>query len=180
MMRIVGRPRSPGRQASHERHHQVAAGNERFLVRRGHDLARLECRENRAQGNEPTRCHHHEVNVGARGQRLESVRAADELSSSWEIQPRTRPIVRQGDRRRFQQPGLVLEYLALRSRCQGDHSKPTRVPDEHVDGLAPNRPGRAEQGYAGRSLASTPLPRSNCHFTEPGRSRRTRQRAPRR
>ena len=63
-MRVAGGACGPGREAADERHHEMPASHERFLVCRGDDLARLERGEDGPQGYETAGRNHDEVHVG--------------------------------------------------------------------------------------------------------------------
>ena len=87
MMSVAGSAGRSRRQPAGEWHDQVAARHQRLLVGRGHDLARLQRREDGPQGDQPARGNDHKINVRTRGNRLERVWAADEVRSGGEFQP---------------------------------------------------------------------------------------------
>ena len=74
------RGRSPRRVAASvagQRHHEVAARDERLLVGRGHDLPGAQGGQDRPKADDAAGRDDDEVDVVARGERLEGVRAAD-------------------------------------------------------------------------------------------------------
>ncbi len=70
--------RHPGCQVASQRHHEVAAGDERLLVGRSDDLARCERRDDRSEADDAARSDDDEVDVIAGRQRRQGVVAVVE------------------------------------------------------------------------------------------------------
>ena len=164
----------------------MAARDERLLVGRGHNLARLQGGENRAQGDHAAGGNHNEIHVGPRREGLQSLGAADKLRAGREFQPRGCVRVGQGDRGGPEQPSLFLEDAGLRGGGEGHNPEVGRIPGENVDGLPADRPAGPEQCHSDRraatlaaASAATPLPSRKPHVSEPGRSRRSPRWVPR-
>ena len=65
------------RQVARQRHHEVAARDQRLLVGRGHDLAGAQRGEHRAEADDTAGGDDHDVDVVAGGECLERIRSAD-------------------------------------------------------------------------------------------------------
>ena len=139
-----------GGQRARQRHHEVAAGDERLLVGRGHDLPCAQCREHRAQADDPARADDDEVDVVACRERLEGVRATDALRAGRQVQAGYRRPVSERDGRRTQPGGLLGEERAIRTGRERDDPERLRVAREDIHSLAADRTGGADQGDAAR------------------------------
>ena len=167
--------RAFGRPCASERHDEVAAGDEWLLVGRGDDFARGERGEHRAEADDAACTDDDEVHVVARGQLLERVRPADPFRARGQLQGGGRPLVGDADRGRMQERHLFREDVGGPPGRQRDDSECLGMAGEHLDRLAADGPGTAEERDPDRSLGrpATPLraaPRPGVGAT--GRSRR--------
>ena len=145
--RSAGRPHG---QAASQRHHQVAARDQRLFVRRGDDLACGQRSQNRPEGDHATGRHQHEIHVRAGGECLQGIGAGLDPRTRRQIQARGLPAV--GDRhdRRAEEARLLLEKPCLRAGCQRDHPEGIGPASDDVDRLAADRSAGAEQRYPER------------------------------
>src|ERR1035437_4977278 len=112
MIGVAGSAGRSRRQSAGEWHDQVAARDQRLLVGRGNDLARLERGEDGPQRDQPARGNDHKINVRTRGNRPERTWAAYELGTGGEFQPGGGSLVGEGDHRRPKLSRLLLEDLS--------------------------------------------------------------------
>ena len=128
-----------------QRHHEVAARDERLLVGGGDDLAGSQGREDRPEADDAAGPDDDEVDVVADRQRLEGVGAADALGAGGRsIAARPAGSAR-ATARRTQAGRLLGERRGIGPGGQRDDLEGGGVRGEDVDRLAPDRAGRAEQ-----------------------------------
>ena len=145
-----------------ERHHEMAGGDQRLLVRRRDDLALGKRSEDRPQAHDATGRDHDEVDVGPRRDRFEDlVAAADAVGSRRQVGRGTRSEHRRpaGDLR-AQPIRLVRQRLEIPPGGDGDDAELVRKRGQDVDRLAADGSRRAEDrdadGIAGLSTARAP------------------------
>ena len=98
-----------------------------------------------------------EVDVVARRQRLERVGAADEPRAARQVQAGRGGLVAQRHDGGSESRGLLGEQRGVGARRQGDDPERVRLGRQHVDRLAPDRAGRAEQRDPARRSLACPL-----------------------
>ena len=140
------RGRSPRRERARQRHHEVAAGDQRLLVGRGHDLAGPQRREHRPEADDTARPDHDQVDVVAGREGLERVGPAHAVRAGRQVQAGQRGLVTERDGGRPEPGGLFGQERPVRPGRQRDDPERVGVPGQHVDGLSADRPGRADQG----------------------------------
>ena len=138
------------REATRNRHDEMAAGDEGFLVRGRDGLARLERREHRAQADHAAGGHDDQVDVVARGQPDERVGSALASGIGRQLERRDRHLVGEGDHGRSQPRSLFGEERSVGARGQRHDAEHVRVRSQHVDRLPSDRSGGTEEGDATR------------------------------
>ena len=105
----------------------MAAGDERLLVRRGHDLAGTQRREDGAEADDPAGGDDHQVDVVARRELLERVGPADPLRAGRQVQPGDGPGIAKGHGGGSQPRGLLGQQRPVGARRQRDDPEGVRV-----------------------------------------------------
>ena len=146
----AARPHRGGRGArragSRQRHHQVAAGDERLLVGRGHDLARCERRDDRAQAHDTARGHDHEVHVRrAWPARAARRRPARHASPAGRVRPRRAVLSARATVRGCNLATWSLEAARVAPGREGHDLERVGQAGQHLERLPADRAGRAEQ-----------------------------------
>ena len=141
-------------QAARERHDEVAAGDERLLVGRRHDLAGAQRGEHRAEADDAAGADDDQVDVVARGERVEGVGAADALRAGRQVEAGQRRRRRRARRPRAGAAPPARRGVARWSRPRG------RRPGTHRDARRGRRaPGvRSSRSSRGGRPGGGPLP----------------------
>ena len=129
------------REATGERHHEVAAGDEGLLVGRGDDLAGAQGGEDGPEADDAAGADDHEVDVVTRGQLDEGIRPADAFRAGRKVQAGRAWLGGEGDGRRPQALSLLGEERRVGAGGQGHHPEGVRQRGQDVDRLAPDRAG---------------------------------------
>ena len=131
-------------------HDEMAAGDQRLLVGRGHDLAGAEGGKDRAQADDAPGRHDDEVDVVARRELGERVVARGPLRARRQVLAVKG--MRVGDRhdRRPEPARLLRERRSIATGRQRDHAEELRVRGDDLDRLGPDRTRGAEERDAAR------------------------------
>jgi hypothetical protein len=100
-----------------ERHHEVAAGDQRLLVGRGNDLAALECSKDRLEADHAGRADEDEVNLIAGGDLLQRLWTTNHARRPWRERGRD-GLIGQGDHPRPVSPDLIVERRDVVPGCE--------------------------------------------------------------
>ncbi len=138
------------REATSQRHDQVAAGDEGLLVRRRDGLARFERREHRAEADHAAGGNHDQVDVLARSQPDKRVGTALAGGIGRQLERSDRHLVSQGDHGRSHARGLLGKERTVGARGERHDPEGLRVRSQHVDRLPPDRSGGTEEGDPAR------------------------------
>ena len=161
-------------------HDEVPARDERLLVGRRDDLAGPQRRERRPQRHDAAGPDDHEVHVIPGGELDEGVLAPDAGHAGGQIE--LGGIVREGDGRGVEAPGLGLELRRVAAGGQGRDLEPVGVGLEDLHRLPANAPGGAQQRDADAPAVSEPARRHTARRLGPrtgtSRSGRASRRGP--
>ncbi len=147
-MALIRRCRAIG-QGAGPRHDQVPTGDERLLVGRRDYLAGIERCQHGPEADGPARGDHDEVDIRARGQAFQRVIATLQRDARWDMEPDPGVRVRDRGRGRPDRGELCAERLVIGTGGKRHDLESVGRREQHVDGLPPDRPGRAEHGHAG-------------------------------
>ncbi len=130
----------------------MAAGHQRLLVGRRHDLPGTQRGEHRAEADHAAGADDDEVDVVACREGLERIRPADPFRPGRQVQAGQRRAIGERDRDRPQARRLVGHETGIGARGERHDAERVRMGREHVDRLAADRAGRAEECDAARSI----------------------------
>ena len=126
-------------------HDDVAAGDQRLLVGRGHDLASTQRREDRPKADDAPRRDDDEIDIVARGKLDERCVARGPFRALRDVQPGEGVAFRQCHDRRPQLPGLFRERRPIPAGRQSDDPEELRVRGDDLDCLGADRARGAEK-----------------------------------
>jgi hypothetical protein len=119
----------------------VAAGDERLLVRGGHDLAGPQRREDRPQADDPAGRDDDKIDVRVRSDLLERGRAADSPRAAGQVEPTGGRRVPERDDSRSEAGNLLVEDVRLPAGRKPDDPEAVGMKSEDVHRLPPDGSG---------------------------------------
>ena len=152
--RRASRAATAAAQAARQRHDEVAAGDQRLLVGRRHDLAGPQRGEHRPQADDAARADDDEVDVVAGREPLERIVAADAFRAGRQVQAAQPRLVAERDGRAAGtgRPARRAGSRSSRSRARRRGRRPGAPPGRRPSG------GRSSRSSRGGRPASVPAP----------------------